>query len=196
MATVSTELSMSLDGFIATPTDGVDYIFDWYDNGPVAIQMPSGAMTVHVSEASAGHLREGFTRGGALITGRRTFDITNGWGGRHTMDLPVFVLTHSVPDGWPRDDAPFTFVTDGIESAVAQAKVVAGDKAVAVAAADPVQQCLRAGLLDEIIINLAPVLLGDGVRLFDHLEAPVQLDGPRVIEGTGVTHLYYRVLKA
>ncbi len=196
MATVGTELSMSLDGFIATPDDGVEHIFDWYNNGPVSVPMPSGTMTMHVSEASAGHLRDGFARIGALVSGRRTFDVAHAWGNHHPLDVPVFIVTHEVPEGWPRDDVPFTFVTDGVESAVAQASAVAGDRVVGVGSADVVQQCLNAGLLDEIVVNLAPVLLGDGIRLFDHLSTtPVLLDGPKVIEGTGVTHLYYRVRK-
>jgi len=87
-----------------------------------------------------------------------------------------------------------TLVTEGVESAVAQAMVVARDKVVSVASANIAQQCLNAGLLDEIRVDLAPVLLGEGIRFFDNLtSAPIELEGPRVIEGTGVTHLYYRV---
>ena len=104
------------------------------------------------------------------------------------------MVTHTVPDGWPRDDAPFTFVTDGIESAVAKARAIAGQGLVAIASANIAQQCLNAGLLDEIVVNVVPVLLGDEIRFFDNLTAtPVELDSPRVIEGTGVTHLSYRV---
>jgi dihydrofolate reductase len=106
----------------------------------------------------------------------------------------VFVVTHNVPPGWPRDDAPFTFVTDGIESAVAQAKTTAGDGLLGVGGADVAQQCLNAGLLDEVRVNLVPVLLGEGIRFFDNLAgAPIEPEGPKVIEGTGVTHLYFRV---
>jgi len=127
-------------------------------------------------------LRDVLANAGALIAGRRLFDIAGGWGGTHPLGVPVFVVTHSLPDGWPREDAPFTFVTDGVERAVAQAKAVAGDKTVTVASANIAQQCLNAGLLDE------------GIRFFDHLkDTPVQLEGPRVVEGTGVTHLSYRV---
>ncbi|HEX8034428.1 MAG TPA: dihydrofolate reductase family protein, partial [Ktedonobacterales bacterium] len=123
--------------------------------------------------------------------------VANGWGGNHPAGVPVFVVTHSVPDGWPRDDAPFTFVTEGVESAVAQAKAVAGDKITSVASANIAQQCLNAGLLDEIAVDLVPVLLGKGIRFFDHLTtAPVELEGPQVIEGTRVTHLRYRVRKS
>jgi dihydrofolate reductase len=196
MATVVAEMSMSLDGFIADPSDRVDHLFDWYSNGPVTIPMPGsgGPASFSVSEASAGHIRDLLADLGALVSGRRLFDVANGWNGSHPLGAPVFVVTHSVPDGWPRPDAPFTFVTEGVESAVAQAKAVAGDKIVGVGGADIVQQCLNAGLLDEIRVNLAPVLIGKGIRYFDHLaNTPVKLEGPRVIEGTGVTHLYYRV---
>jgi dihydrofolate reductase len=194
VATVGTELSMSLDGFIANPDDGVEHIFDWYGNGPVPVTMPSGSMVVQVSEASAGHLRDGFARLGALVEGRRTFDVAHGWGGRHPMGVPVFVVTHEVPAGWPRDDARFTFVTEGVERAVALAAEVVGDGLVGVGAADIVQQCLNLGLLDEIVVNLVPVLLGRGIRLFDNLATmPVLLEDPTVIEGTRVTHLHYRV---
>lgn len=197
MATIATELSMSLDGFIADPTDEVGPLFDWYGNGDVEVEFPNGRMTVKVSEASAQHLRDGFANVGALITGRRLFDYTQGWGGSHPMGVPVVVLSHSVPDGWPRDDAPFTFVTDGLESAVEEAKELAGDKMVGVAGPNVIQQVLNAGLMDEFVINLVPVLLGEGIPFFANLkEAPVMLEGPtKVIEGDRVTHLYYKVAK-
>jgi dihydrofolate reductase len=111
------------------------------------------------------------------------------------LDVPVFVVTSSVPPAWVYEGSPFTFVTDGLESALEQAQAVAGDKDVGVGAASIVQQCIRAGLLDEIHIDLVPVLLGDGVRLFDHLgTGPIDLEISRVIEGAGVTHLTYRVI--
>jgi dihydrofolate reductase len=105
-------------------------------------------------------------------------------------------MTHNPPQEWVKAGSPFTFVTDGVESAIEQAKAVAGDKNVAVGSATTMQQCIKAGLLDEIHIDLAPVLLGDGIRLFDNLgTAPIELEITRVIEGTGVTHLIYRVVK-
>ncbi len=104
------------------------------------------------------------------------------------------MVTHTVPEGWPRGDAPFTFVTDGVESAVAQAKALAGERIVAVATPTITQQCLNAGLLDAIRVNLVPVLLGNGIRFFDNLrDTPVMLEDPVVTEGLRVTHLYYRV---
>ncbi|MBA2307806.1 MAG: dihydrofolate reductase family protein [Pseudonocardiales bacterium] len=196
MAKVVADMSMSLDGFIADPDDGVEHLFGWYDNGDIEVTTTRPDLTFHTSKASAEHLRESFADVGALICGRRLFDITNGWGGNHPVGAPVFVVTHTVPEGWPREDAPFTFVTDGPESAVRQAQAVAGDKVVAVATPTITQQLLDAGLLDEIAVNLVPVLLGEGIRFFDNLAgSPVKLEGPTVIEGTDVTHLHYRVRK-
>ncbi|WP_227377946.1 dihydrofolate reductase family protein [Haladaptatus halobius] len=201
---VTTGLSMSLDGFIAGPNDspeqplgdGGERLFEWYSSGDTGYTMPSGTMTVTVSPVSAKHLQEEFEKVGALVTGRRTFDITNGWDGQHPLDVPVFVVTHTIPEEWKTEDSPFTFVTDGVESAVEQAKDVAGERNVAVGAASLVQQCLNEGLLDEIHIDLVPVLLGDGVRLFDHLDTgPIELEETSVIEAPDVTHLGYRVKK-
>ena len=116
-------------------------------------------------------------------------------GGKHGWG-PAFVLTHSIPDGWPRPNSTVHFVTDGLESAVQQAKAAAAGKAVGVHGADTIQQCLNAGLLDELQIDIAAVLLGNGIRLFDQLDnTPSVLGNPSVIAGKGVTHLRYPVLK-
>ncbi len=194
MATVMAGFTMSLDGFVADPSDGVGGLFDWFENGDVEVVWPNESWTSHVSEASAKHLRELFERIGAIVTGRRLFDLTNGWGGNHPLGVPIFVLSHSVPDGWPREDVPVAFVTDGLESAIAQASAVAGDRVVAVAGPNVAQQCLDAGLLDGLGVDLVPILLGRGIRFFDDLKsAPIELEGPTVVEGTRVTHLEYRV---
>ena len=147
------------------------------------------------TEASAQHFREIVDRTGAILVGRKLFDFTSGWGGNHPMGRPVVVLTHSVPDGWPREDAPFTFVSDGIERAVEEAKALAGDKAVAVNGGTIARQCLDARLLDEVWIDLVPVLLGGGTPFFSQLaHAPVELEGPvSVVDAKDVTHLRYRV---
>ena len=106
------------------------------------------------------------------------------------------MVTHTVPQEWVYAGSPFAFVTDGVESAVRQAKAAAGEKDVAVMAASIVQQCIGAGLLDDIAVNLVPVLLGEGVRLFEHLgTAPIELESTGVIETPGVTHLKFRVVK-
>jgi dihydrofolate reductase len=134
---------------------------------------------------------------GALVVGRHLFDMTNGWGGRHPMDKPVVVLTHSVPDGWDKENGSFVFVSEGIEAAVARAAELAGDKGVAVNGGTIARQCLDAGLLDEIWVDLVPVLLGRGTPFFEQLgTAPVVLDGPVAISpGERVTHLRYLVRK-
>jgi dihydrofolate reductase len=195
---------MSLDGFIAGPNDGPERplgeggerLFEWYSGGDTEYRLPGTGLVFRVSPQSAELLRETRETTGALVTGRRTFDLTGGWGGKHPLDVPVFVVTHSVTQDWVYEGSPFTFVTDGLESAVEQARAVAGDKDVGVIGASLVQQCIRAGLLDEIHIDLVPVLLGDGIRLFDHLGTePIELESTRVIEGAGVTHLTFRVVK-
>jgi dihydrofolate reductase len=194
MATVVADMSMSLDGFVADPSHGIDQLFGWFFSGDVEVPTADPRWKFMTSEASAAHLREQLANVGALVTGRRNFDLAQGWGGNHPVGVPVFIVTHEPPAGW--DEAPFTFVTDGVESAVKQASEVAGDKMVAVATPSITQQCLNAGLLDGISVNVVPVLLGDGVRFFERLEnAPVQLEDPRVIEGTHVTHLFYRVTR-
>jgi dihydrofolate reductase len=190
-------MSMSLDGYVADPDDGVDEVFDWYFAGDVEVPTASGSsgMTFRVSAPSAEHLRGLTAEIGAMLTGRRTFERAEGWGGNHPWDVPAFVVTHQVPDGWPRPDSTVHFVTDGLESAVAQAKAAAGSKSVGVHGADTIQQLFNAGLLDEIHVDLAAVLLGGGVRLFDHLEGtPALLGNPTVVNGVGVTHLRYPVL--
>jgi dihydrofolate reductase len=195
MTKVIAFMSMSLDGYVADANDGVDEVFDWYFSGDVEVSTPStSGMTFHVSAPSADHLRDLMAEVGAMLTGRRTFERADGWGGRHPWDVPAFVATHEVPDGWPRPGSTVQFVTDGIESAVARAKSAAGPKSVLVHGAQTIQQCLDAGLLDEIHIDLAAVLLGAGVRLFDHVaNAPVVLGNPTVVAGVGVTHLRYPV---
>jgi dihydrofolate reductase len=204
MGKVSVGLSMSLDGFIAGPNDGPERplgeggerLFAWYSTGDTEYRLPGTEMVFRVSPQSAELLREAHPRMGAFVTGRRTFDITNGWGGNPPLGVPTFVVTHSVPQEWVYEGSPFTFVTDGVESAVEKAREVAGDNDVAVGAASVVQQCIRSGLLDVIHVDLVPVLLGDGVRLFEHLgNVPIELERTNVVEGAGVTHLTFRVVK-
>ena len=199
MTKVVAIMSMSLDGYVADANDGVAEVFDWYFSGDVEVPTASGTsgMTFRVSAPSADHLRGLVSEVGAMLTGRRTFERADGWGGQHPFDVPAFVATHDVPDGWPRPGSTVEFVTDGIESAVARAKSAAGPKSVGVHGAETIQQCLNAGLLDEIQIDVAAVLLGEGVRLFDDLvKTPVGLGDPTVVTGVGVTHLRYPVRTA
>jgi dihydrofolate reductase len=188
-------MSMTLDGYVADANDGVAEVFDWYFNsGDVEFQT-GGAdpMTFKVSAPSAEHLRDLWSELGAVLTGRRTFDVAHGWNGNHAWG-PAFVLTHQIPAGWPRPNSTVHFVTDGIASAVNQAKAAAAGKNVAVHGANTIQQLLKAGLLDELSVDIAAVFLGSGVRLFDHLAGTqAVLGSPTVMAGVGVTHLRYPV---
>jgi dihydrofolate reductase len=199
MAKVITGGSMSLDGYIAGPNEsGFDLLFQWYGNGDVEIPTASpNVPPLRLSAASAKLLKEEWGDAGALVVGRHLYDMTNAWGGRHPMNVTTVVLTHHPPQDRPAADENFVFVTEGIEAAVAKAKEIAGDKNVVVNGGQIARQCLEAGLLDEVGIELIPVVLGGGTPLFADLGTkPAQFEGPiRVVEGTGVTHLRYRVKK-
>jgi dihydrofolate reductase len=201
MAKIMVGLAVSVDGYIAGPNDGPqqplgeggDVLFDFYSNGDTPSRVTGGLrMSKITAEFFDAHVKDV----AAVVTGRRTYDISNGWNG----DSPVpgtalFVLTHRPPDPLPETTVRQTFVTDGIESAVAQAAAVAGDRNVALAGSQAVQQCLRAGLLDEFWISVVPVLLGGGVRLFDNIPPSVRLEQTGAVEAPGVTHLGYRVIR-
>ena len=196
MTKVYTGASMSLDGYISGPSEtGFEHLFKWYSNGDVVVPTSQPDMTLRMSAVSAEHFRNLIDMIGVLVVGRRLFDSTGGWGGNHPLGLPVVVVTRSVPEGWPHKDAPFMFVTDGIHSAIERAKALAGNKVVGVNGGTIARQCLNVGLLDEIWVDLVPVLLGGGTPFFDQLkDAPIKLEGPiSVVEGTDVTHLRYRV---
>jgi dihydrofolate reductase len=198
MSKVVAIMSMSLDGYVADLNDGVAAVMgSYFTSGDVEIHTGgSDPMTLTVSGPSAEHLRRRTSELGAVLTGRRTFEVADGWGGNHVWG-PAFVLTHHIPAGWPRPNSSVHFVTDGIDSAVNQATAAAAGKSVGVHGADTVQQLLNAGLLDEIHVDIAAVLLGAGVRLFDHLAGmPTVLGNPTVIAGVGVTHLRYPVGKS
>lgn len=206
MSKVTVELSMSLDGFIAGPNDspenglgdGGERLFKWYNSGDTDFAVPGTDMAFKISRASAELLQEVWPRIGASVTGRRTFDIAHGWGGNPPggAGAQYFVVTHIVPQEWVKEGSPFTFVTDGVESAIEKAKQAAGGKNVDLMGASIVQQCIKAGLVDEIQIDLAPVLLGGGVSLFDYLGiGPIELKCIRVVEGLDVTHLRFRIVK-
>ena len=194
MSKVIANMSMSLDGYIADTADGIDQLFGWMGNGEVEVPTAVEWATFRTSQASAEYMREALAGAGALITGRHLFDITQGWGGTHPVGVPVVVVTHEPPADWPHTET-FTFV-DSVEKAVQVARELAGEKNVVVASAKIAQQCLDAGLLDAVNVDLVPVLLGSGVRWFENLaKAPVQLGNPTVVEGNGVTHLAYPVAR-
>ena len=194
---VYTGASMSLDGFVAGPGEsGFEHLFAWYGNGDVEVPTGNPDMTWHLTPASAKHQRDFTSQLGALVVGRKLFDMTKGWGGKHPLEVPTVVLTHNPPAGWEGNEW-FAFVSDGIEGAVAKAGELAGGKIVGINAGTIASQALDAGLLDEVWIDLVPVLLGGGTPFFAHLGvAPVELEGPlQTIQGNRVTHLRYRVKK-
>ncbi len=179
MGTVVADMTMSVDGFIADPDDGVSELFEWYSEGAVEYTFPGDGMQAHVSEASAGHLERVVNELGALVTGRRLYEVAHAWNGSHPAGVPVFVVTHNAPVQAPAGSTPFTFVTDGVASAIAQAQAVAGDRSVVIASANIARQCLDEGLLDVINVNLAPVMLGRGIPFFSGLDAlPGDARGP------------------
>jgi dihydrofolate reductase len=192
MSKVISHMTMSLDGFIADPQDGIDELFGWYGAGSVSVPMADETFTFSVDEPGAELLRAWLGNTGALVSGRRLFDITNGWDDHHPVGAPVVVVTHHAPedaDRWPR-----TSFADSVESGIERAKEIAGDKDVIIASADLARQALDLGLLDEVHVSLVPVLLGDGIPYFANLTAaPHRLDDPVVIPGTRATHLQYAV---
>ncbi len=198
MSKVFTGASMSLDGYISGPNEsGFEHLFKWYNNGEVTVPTADPNLTMQMTEKSANYFRQLQAMTGALVVGRKLFDFTKGWGGLHPLGTPVVVLTHRPPEdaatAWPN----FTFVTEGIEVGVDKAKQLAGDdKVVGVNGGVIARQCLDAGLLDEIYVELVPVILGGGTPFFAELaKVPVELEGPEVLEGKDVTHLRYRVKK-
>jgi len=195
MGKVLFNISVSLDGFVESPVDGVARLFRWYFSGDTEVRF-SDSLTFKVSAASAQLFQAAWPKIGAMITGRRNFDVAHAWGGKPPLGVPSVVVTHRVPQEWVYEGSPFHFTAGDIANAVALAKQLAGDKDVAVSTPSIMQQCLKVGLLDEISLDLAPVLLGVGTRLFDNLQdTPVDLEPLSVVEGTGVTHLRFRVIK-
>ena len=181
MATVVADMSVSLDGFVADPKDGVEHIFSWYAKPqPESVAGDSGTAAAL----------------GVIVYGRRTFDVANGWNGTHPTGAPVIVVTHQVPEGWPRENSTVSFGTGGIESAMRKAAEIAGDQVIALGSPSIIQQCLDLGLVDRIQVKVVPVLIGDGIRLFGALTTDaVELGNPAITEGNGVTHMHYNVLK-
>jgi dihydrofolate reductase len=215
MTRLTLDLSMSLDGFVAGPDQtleeplgkGGDLLHEWAVRS-VSWREAHG-LSGGESNADAEVVEESLQATGAVVMGRRMFSGGAGpwaddpnadawWGDDPPFHVPVFVLTHHAREPVVKQGGTsFTFVTDGIEAALEQARAAAGDKDVALAGgADVAQQYLKAGLLDEMQIHVVPVLLGGGVRLFDDLgSAPIELEATRAIVSPSVTHLRYRFAK-
>jgi dihydrofolate reductase len=199
MGSVIAQAMMSLDGYIAKDDNTIGRLFDWLHNGDVELVSPRGDMTLHLTSQSAEHMRSWIATFGVLVCGRTLFDFTDGWDGRHDFDVPVVVVTHRVPTEWveAHPSAPFTFVTDGVEAAIAQAQQIAGELAVNVTAGVIAGECLEHGLLDEVAIDLVPVVMGSGRRFFGNATVEdVPLGNPTTyIQGDQVTHLRFPVLR-
>jgi dihydrofolate reductase len=197
MSKVVLYMSMSVDGFITGPDDDQDHglgvhgerLHDWLRSGgvdPASHRPPDEASATVFDEVMAT---------GAVIVGRRTFEFAGGWAGDHHDGVPIFVLTHAAPE----EPAPGNarYVTDGIESCVRQAKAAAAGRDILLHGAATAQECLRAGLLDVLELQLMPVLLGQGRRLFENMPPDhIELELIRDLDAPGVQHLRYRVRKA
>jgi dihydrofolate reductase len=183
--------SVSVDGFIAAENDDPGPIFDWLVSGDVLL---GDGGVLKVSQASFDYIRPYWDEVGVTIAGRHSFEVTDGWDGTPPSGIDhVVVVSHrGAPDGWD-PEAPFHFV-DGIETAVSKAKELAGDRTVEVAAGDVGGQMLAAGLVDEVRMDVAPVVLGSGKRYFGSVDAQHLLEDPDVvIRGNRVLHLRLRV---
>jgi dihydrofolate reductase len=192
-------MSMSLDGYIAAPNDGPDNpggdgfmrLHEWY-GFPLDEEPGPEVQPVDRDGPGARFLAEGRATG-AVLAGRRTVEQVDHWGGDHHDGVPIFVPSHRPPGPSVASYPLVTYVSDGIVSAMAQAKAAAGDRDVLVHGAYTAQRALEAGVLDELQIHQIPVLFGDGRRLFDVLPSRIELEIARVIDTPQATHIRYRV---
>lgn len=183
--------TVSVDGFIADLDDQPGPLFDWLLSGDVPLD--EGGV-LKVSQASFDYTRPYWDQIGATIVGRHVFDLTDGWEGVPPGGVDhVVVVTHRpAPEGWD-PETPFHFV-DGIEAAVVKAQELAGSRIVEASAGDVGGQVFAAGLIDEVRMDVAPVVLGAGKRYFGPVDAPQLLDDPvEAIQGDRVLHLRYEV---
>jgi dihydrofolate reductase len=193
MGKVLTHMTMSLDGFIADPADNPGELFDWYGAGDVSVPSGNENIAFDVDENSAEVLRGLTESPGALVAGRRLFDIADGWNDRHPAGSPVVVVTHSPPAD-AAERFPRTTFVDGVEPAIAKAKEIAGDNDVTIASPNVIKQALELGLVDEICVALVPVLFGEGIPYFSKLDrGHLMLEDPTVVQGRRALHLRYPV---
>ena len=180
---VHVNLSMSLDGYVTGPDPTLERpLGNAHD-----IIRPGGELWI---------AHETMSGAGAVVAGRTVYDHTDGWGDDPPFKVPTFVPTHRPRSTRVAGATTFTFVTD-VETAISMAKEAAGDKNVyLMGGANTVNQALRAGLVDELLVHIEPVLLGGGARLFEDLgRTRINLERTRLVEGTPSTHLWFRVLK-
>jgi dihydrofolate reductase len=190
MSTVVMHAVVSVDGFIADAGDDVGPLFEWYFNGDAEI-VDGGPFKV--SATSVDYVRPMWERIGSTVIGRHLFDLTNGWEGSPPAGEHIVVVTHRPrPDGW-HPEASCRFVDD-VAAAITVAKDLAGDRDVAVAAGEVGGQALALGLIDEVSMDVVPVVFGSGKRYFGSVDAQHLLEDPDVvIAGRRVLHLRYRV---
>src|SRR6266567_1369155 len=189
MGAVEADISMSVDGFITGPDidqdpaglgRGGEILHAWFRRDPDGPRLLDDAL---------------FATSGAVITSRKIYDGMGGWGETGFYRMPVFVLTHRPHDVVVKGETTFTFVTEGIGSAIAQARAAAADRKVHVmGGASVIQQALKAGLVDSLHLHVAPVVLGAGTRLFDNLTDPIELERTEVLESQFATHLRFRIV--
>jgi dihydrofolate reductase len=196
MATVVMHAVVSVDGFIADENDGVGPLFDWYFNGDTPLVDEAGEerhAAFRVGRRSADHVRSFWASIGATVQGRHLFDLTNGWEAEPPAGEHLLVVSHRPkPEGWhPEADVPF--FTD-VAAAVHEAKERAGDRVVAVCAGEVGGQALALGLVDEVAMDVVPVVFGRGKRYFGPVDVQQRLADPSVvISGERVLHLRYPV---
>ena len=196
MGKVVIDMSISLDGYITGPNDSFkqplgekgEVLHDWLFSGDQASQVNE---FFKLSEANRVVHDKSQKNAGAMIVGRGMYDAVNGWEGSHpNIGVPVFVVTHREPEEVPQGTTPFTFVLDGVVSAVKKAKAISGGKEIGVAGASIAQQCLKADLVDEVFLHIVPVILGKGKRLFKEFTS---LEIVEVIDAPDVTHIRYKI---
>ena len=196
MARVVMHAVVSLDGFIARPDDSVGPLFDWYGNGDTEVVATPSGWRCRVSPASAGYVQPFWDAISVTVIGRHLFDTTDGWDGKPAAGDALVVVTHRpLPEAWLAEhpDAPF-HTAGSVEAAIALAGELAGDGLVCVTAGDVGGQAFSAGLVDEVAMDVAPVVLGEGVRYFGDHAGTVLLDDPdQVVRGDRVLHLHYTV---
>ena len=187
---------VSVDGFIADENDDIGPLFDWYFNGDTELSARGSGWTFPVSRASADHVQPFWDAIKVTVIGRHLFDTTDGWAGVPAAGDELVVVTHRpLPEEWLArfPDAPF-HTADSVEAAITLAKELAGDGLICVTAGDVGGQAFSAGLVDEVAMDVAPVVLGEGVRFFGSHTGTVLLDDPDVvIQGDRVLHLHYTV---
>ena len=193
MARIIMNATMSLDGFIAAPDDNPGPLFEWYENGDVEYRGSDPRMTFKVSRANADYLDRFWPRIRCDLIGRHLFDITNGWEGTPPTGDHVVVVSHRPkPEGW-HPEASYHFVDD-VSEAIVKARELAGERTVAVAAGAVGGQILAAGLVDEVAMDVVPVVFGSGKRYFGDIAGQHLLEDPHVvIQGERVLHLRFRV---